>query len=71
MLVHWCCLQEALVPALVSSGLYQALLEGVLLLLGADPAVYPQTPEMQSQLWDDLTNTIQAGICLTLEFAVG
>jgi hypothetical protein len=47
------------------------LLEGVLLLLGADPAVYPQTPEMQTQLWDNMTNTVQAGIYLTVEVAVG
>jgi hypothetical protein len=71
MLVRWCCLQDALVPPLISSGLYQVLLEGVLLLLGADPAVYPQTPEMQTQLWDNMTNTVQAGIYLTVEVAVG
>jgi hypothetical protein len=70
MLVRRCCLQDALLPPLISSGLYQVLLEGVLLLLlGADPAVYPQTPEMQSQLWDDLTKTVQAGSYLTWEVA--
>jgi hypothetical protein len=59
------------VPALTGSGLYKVLLEGVLLLLGADPAAYPQTSEMQTQLWKSLTNTVQAGIFLTVELASG
>jgi hypothetical protein len=47
------------------------LLEGALLLLGADPAAYPQTSQAKQQVWDSISNTMQAAIFLTVELAQG
>jgi hypothetical protein len=57
-------LQDAVLSALLSSGLFQVLLEGSLLLLGADPAAYPQAPEVQQQLWDSLKDANMAACFL-------
>jgi hypothetical protein len=64
-------MQGAAVPALTGSGLYQTLLEGTLLLLGTDPAAYPQTPEVQLELWDSLKTASQAGAFLSYDLAIG
>jgi hypothetical protein len=63
-------MQAAAVPAFTGSGLYQTLLEGTLLLLGTDPAAYPQTPEVQLELWDSLKTASLAGAVLAVELAV-
>jgi hypothetical protein len=49
---------------MAGSGLLQALLEGALLLLAADPAAYPSAAEEQQQLWDALKFTHQASLFL-------
>jgi hypothetical protein len=59
-------LQEFMPPALTSSGLYQVLLEGTLLLLGVDPAAYPQAPEVQLHLWDSLVSAFTSATLLDM-----
>jgi hypothetical protein len=56
--------QDDLGPALTKSGLLQALLEGALALLAVEPAAYPQTQDVQLQLWDSLRAADQAAISL-------
>lgn len=58
------CLQGVVAPHMAGSGLLQALLEGALLLLAADPAAYPSAAEEQQQLWDALKFTHQASLFL-------
>jgi hypothetical protein len=62
-------MQVAGLSALTNSGLFQTLLEGVLLLLGVDPAAFPQDPESQQHAWDSLKIAHQAGACLALTLA--
>jgi hypothetical protein len=62
-------LQEVLLPALTGSGLLQVLLDANLLLLTADPAAYPQMPEVQQQLWDTLRAAMNTGVTLTGQLA--
>jgi hypothetical protein len=56
---------------LLSSGLYQVLLEGALLLLGGDPVAYLPSPTVQQQLGDSLGDAMQVAIFLTVELAIG
>lgn len=56
-----------MVPALTSSGLYQVLLEGALLLLAQDPAAYPQRSTDGVQVCDILAAANSAGVILGLE----
>jgi hypothetical protein len=61
-------LQSASVPtvtrALTGSGLYQVLLEGVLLLLGLDPAAYSQALDTQVELSGILKTAVRTAIIL-------
>jgi hypothetical protein len=51
------------------SGLYQVLLEGNLLLLGADPAAYLQTKAERDELWYSIKRAGQAAVFLAIGFA--
>lgn len=50
---------------LTSSGLFQTMVEGALLLLATNPATYPQaTPEQERQLWLTLWSASSAAMFL-------
>jgi hypothetical protein len=67
-----CTTQQAVAAALSSSGLYQVLLEGTLLLLSLDPQAYSQEPEgVQLQLADSLELAIQAAITILVKIGEG
>jgi hypothetical protein len=57
-------MQGVVAPNLVCSGLYQTLVEGILLLLETDPATYPQTLEEQELLWDSQERAMATAVLL-------
>lgn len=51
---------------LISSGLFQSLVDGTLLLLATDPAAYPQaTAEQEQQLWLTLKSASSAAMFIS------
>lgn len=55
--------------ALTSSGVFQRLLEGALLLLGADPAAYSQSLVDQQLLWDNMDTAATSAAFLAGQLA--
>jgi hypothetical protein len=57
-------LQDAAVAAITASGLYQTMLEATVMLLGVDPAAYPQGMAEQDQVWGSLVSAHKAAVLL-------